>query len=248
MKLVNRSGWGALKPKGSLSTNITPNGGGVAIHYVGGKGKLTPSSHKKCANIVKSIQTGHLNNKAEGYIDIAYNFLVCTHGYVYEGRGLHRRSGANGTTAGNQFYYAVCALVNEADDISPELIQGLKDICHYLRTKGKAGNKVIGHKNLISTSCPGTKLSKYVSKGTFKKGGNNSTNSYPGKYIQKGSRGSLVKKVQSQLLKKGMRLPRWGVDGVFGDETLKAVKTFQGNHNLVKDGIVGPKTWGKLFK
>jgi len=37
------------------------------------------------------------------------------------------------------------------------------------------------------------------------------------------------------------------VDGYFGNNTLAAVKKFQGNNGLKVDGIVGPATWAKLF-
>lgn len=47
------------------------------------------------------------------------------------------------------------------------------------------------------------------------------------------------------------RLTVWGaklvVDGVFGDKTLTAVKSFQSAHNLAVDGVVGPLTWAALL-
>src|SRR5262249_9109809 len=36
-------------------------------------------------------------------------------------------------------------------------------------------------------------------------------------------------------------------DGLFGDETAKAVRRFQASRGLEVDGIVGPKTWQALF-
>lgn len=37
------------------------------------------------------------------------------------------------------------------------------------------------------------------------------------------------------------------IDGVFGKRTDEAVKDYQSKNDLVVDGIVGPKTWTKLF-
>lgn len=56
--------------------------------------------------------------------------------------------------------------------------------------------------------------------------------------LKKGSRGDEVKRLQKLL--------NITVDGVFGDDTEKAVKEYQLKNNLTVDGIVGNKTWNKL--
>lgn len=61
-------------------------------------------------------------------------------------------------------------------------------------------------------------------------------------------KGENVKKVQSQLEKKGYSVGRTGIDGKYGKNTLAAVKKFQSANSLTVDGIVGPKTWAKLFE
>lgn len=55
-----------------------------------------------------------------------------------------------------------------------------------------------------------------------------------------GSRGEEVRLIQTKL-------KRWGyysgnIDGIFGSQTLSAVKWFQSKNGLTVDGIVGPKT------
>nr|WP_310360082.1 peptidoglycan-binding domain-containing protein [Neobacillus drentensis] len=37
------------------------------------------------------------------------------------------------------------------------------------------------------------------------------------------------------------------VDNDYGTKTTAAVKVWQKKHGLNADGIVGPKTWGKMF-
>lgn len=71
--------------------------------------------------------------------------------------------------------------------------------------------------------------------------------SYPGYYIVKGQHSEDVRKVQEQLIAKGYNLGKYGADSIFGNATLKAVKQFQKNNGLKDDGIVGEKTWNKLF-
>lgn len=70
-----------------------------------------------------------------------------------------------------------------------------------------------------------------------------------GNYLTKGE---YVKILQRLLLQKGCN-PQ-GIDGVFGKNTLAAVKKFQANNTdiygkkLDVDGCVGPLTWGALNK
>ena len=60
-----------------------------------------------------------------------------------------------------------------------------------------------------------------------------------------GSSGQDVKTLQTALNKRGFSL---NVDGVFGENTENAVKTFQSQNGLTVDGIVGSKTWNVLLK
>ena len=58
--------------------------------------------------------------------------------------------------------------------------------------------------------------------------------------IRQGSRGPLVAEVQEKL-------DIDPADGIFGPGTAKIVKHWQSSNGLVADGIVGPKTLGKLL-
>jgi len=63
--------------------------------------------------------------------------------------------------------------------------------------------------------------------------------------LKRGARGEDVRTLQTILAKAGSSL---AIDGIFGPGTQSAVRTFQKNHHLVVDGIVGPKTWAELLK
>ena len=59
-----------------------------------------------------------------------------------------------------------------------------------------------------------------------------------------GSTGNEVKQIQTKL-------KNWGyykgkIDGIYGSQTLKAVKDFQAKNGLTVDGIVGDKTLAAL--
>lgn len=62
--------------------------------------------------------------------------------------------------------------------------------------------------------------------------------------IKKGNKGDDVKVIQSKLKELGFL--SGSVDGIFGSNTEKAVKTFQKSVGLVTDGIVGTKTIAAL--
>ena len=54
--------------------------------------------------------------------------------------------------------------------------------------------------------------------------------------VRKGAEGNITKLIQEKLLSLGYKLPKWGADGGFGDETVDAIKALQGNNGLSVDG------------
>lgn len=68
------------------------------------------------------------------------------------------------------------------------------------------------------------------------------TSGYP--EVSRGSRGAYVLLLQQALSVRGYVCEQ---DGIFGPETQGKVISFQRDHALVQDGIVGVKTWYSLF-
>jgi hypothetical protein len=95
------------------------------------------------------------------------SFVACTHGSVYEGRGLRRRNSANGGTSLNEAHYAVCALLGSSGLTQPPAAQrhGMRDAIEYCRSKGPAGSEIKGHRDGYATSCPGDPLYAWVRAG-----------------------------------------------------------------------------------
>lgn len=62
--------------------------------------------------------------------------------------------------------------------------------------------------------------------------------------VRLGSRGTEVRNLQAELKAAGLLGGK--IDGVFGRQTLTAVKKFQAKYRLAQDGVVGPRTWAKL--
>ena len=64
--------------------------------------------------------------------------------------------------------------------------------------------------------------------------------------LRKGSKGNAVRELQTMLNKLGYDLGPCGIDGDFGKATEAAVKSFQSDHRLEVDGVVGSATYGEL--
>lgn len=166
MKLVTRQAWGARPSKGSL-TRIS-NLRGVKVHYEGTYvPKSLADSHGQCAGRMRAIQASHLANKVENYSDIAYNFVVCPHGYVFEGRGLGYKTGANGNQALNKKDYSVMGMLGNSGLVQPPaaMLGGIIDAINLCRKQGDAGSWVGGHKDGFPTACPGEHLYAWVKAG-----------------------------------------------------------------------------------
>lgn len=65
--------------------------------------------------------------------------------------------------------------------------------------------------------------------------------------LARGSEGYTVRVLQYLLAGNGYSLPQYGPDGDFGAETETAVQTYQRDHGLTPDGIVGIATWTCLL-
>ena len=66
--------------------------------------------------------------------------------------------------------------------------------------------------------------------------------------IRRGNKGADVIECQTMLTRLGYNIGKTGIDGDFGRATEAGVKSFQSDHRLVVDGVVGPMTWDALDK
>jgi N-acetylmuramoyl-L-alanine amidase len=99
------------------------------------------------------------------------SYLVCKHGYVFEGRGAKARTAANGTTAGNDGYLAICFLGDDTkgrDDVTSRGRQALVDARKHLLKVHAHARETIGHRDLTSTGCPGDELYAYIKSPAFR--------------------------------------------------------------------------------
>lgn len=161
MEFVSRAAWGAAAPK---STTDLPakDVRGTAVHYSASEYDEA-ADHAQCAGRVKGIQAYHVVHN--GWADIAYSWLTCQHGFIFEGRGWGRRTAAQGTNAGNDHYHAVCFLGGDKegrDDVTPTGRQALAAVIADGRAHNPAGWEVRPHSDFHATACPGNELRQWL--------------------------------------------------------------------------------------
>lgn len=163
MRLVTRAqlGWPAS------AAPSQPTAKGVKVHYEGAPvSTRLLTDHAACIAEWKAIRASHLANTDEGYSDVAYNYAACPHGYLLEGRGLGRRTGANGNQELNRAHYAIVGLVGSSGLTEPtdDMLSAIRDGIELLRQNG-AGTEIRGHRDGYATACPGGPLYAWVQKG-----------------------------------------------------------------------------------
>lgn len=160
MKLVTRKEWGARSAKPGRPKLGTPLG--VAVHYSAANSD-EQQGHEHCAARVRAIQAFHMDTR--GWLDIAYSFLFCKHGFVFEGRGWNLRPASQGTNAGNDHYHSICFLGDDStkrDDLTPD---GRRALATFLLAAGERYPKaraVKPHSTFTDTACPGNELRQFI--------------------------------------------------------------------------------------
>uniref|UniRef100_UPI0037E990EE peptidoglycan recognition protein 5 n=1 Tax=Semicossyphus pulcher TaxID=241346 RepID=UPI0037E990EE len=152
VNIVHREQWGASFPRKKEA--LKGSAKRVVIHHT-----ALPSckDEKECKKRLVSIQRGHMTER--NFDDIGYNFLVWSDGTVYEGRGW----GVVGAhSKGNNHDSLGIAFMGNFNNDTPsaEAIMSVKQLLHIGVCQGflLPEFKLLGHRDLGSTECPGEKL------------------------------------------------------------------------------------------
>jgi len=118
-----------------------------------------------------------------------------------------------------------------SEDPTPAQIEAFKELRAWLRGKG-VGSGIRGHRDFVSTSCPGDRLYRLVKSGalgaTPSTGGSGKETEgvNPVIGLKKGDSGERVKALQALLEYAGFGeyLGKYGVDGQYGAATAEALR------------------------
>jgi hypothetical protein len=266
VKLVTRAqlGWPASAAPSQSSTK------GVKVHYEGTEvsTKLL-TDHAACIAEWKAIRKSHLANTKENYSDIAYNYGACPHGYLLEGRGIGKRTGANGNQTLNQAHYAIVGLVGSEGLTEPTdaMLGAIRDGIELLRKHG-AGTEIKGHRDGYATACPGKALYAWVQKGAPRPAGTVTQTTpakpkvslahvvYAARHDPAAAQGHTTYKAEVLTVEKALKaeglLASTYVDGSFGTKTVEAYARWQrspaggGYTGAAADGVPGSASLERL--
>ena len=166
-KIIRRAQWGAAKADYCSAPQVGATTRGVVLHHSAGSNSYTKS---QSASLVRGIQAYHIQSR--GWCDIGYNFLVDKYGQIFEGRagGMDRnvRAAHSGNGPVNEEAMGVTMMGNYDTVQVPEALRhavvkliGWRMATFYLPAKGtyslggKRLNYIAGHRDVVSTACPG---------------------------------------------------------------------------------------------
>lgn len=163
--VLSRSDWGALPPEGMR--RFDPDKvRGVAVHFNGGavaeKQTYDPEAY------LRGVQRFHMETK--GWADIAYNLAVDQRGRMWTLRGLLSESAANGNATVNDEWVAILGILGGDQAPTPQMLTGIRYGVSLTRARYPRATRIIGHRDVRSTDCPGERLYAHVRAGTFDPG------------------------------------------------------------------------------
>lgn len=231
------------------ATSVTPFTAefGSTVHYNGppiGLSRLL-ANHSACFSTWRGIQAFHMGPE-RGWTDIAYTAGVCPHGYVFEGRGVGRRTAANGTNPGNDSAYAIFAFLGDGEAPNDAMKRAIVDYAEFLDQHGEAGPGINAHRDWKSTACPGDPLASWVADGLPRP--NTWEDAFP---MRQGDQGYTIMLLEIILVHSGF--DDIIVEGNFGPQTMKAVHKMQELLKLGQRDVVRPadfeamNNWSKLI-
>lgn len=129
----------------------------VVIHYPG-------SPVAKISSDIPALLRGWYTDhtKSRGWTDIGYNYAVDQTGKIWTLRGDYR----DGATLGyGGKSVSILVVLGNNETPSDKMLSSVRTFAEMLRGKSAKGCKIVGHRDLVKTSCPGDKIHAWIKKG-----------------------------------------------------------------------------------
>ena len=195
----------------------------------------------------------HQWHLARGWSGMGYHFLVRKEGGIVEtGRPINT-IGAH-CTGQNSDSVGICFEGDfDKETMTNEQLQTGRELIAYLRGIYGQNIRIVRHKDLMATDCPGKNFpfeelikTEKVKKPKKKKYQGKLPTLTKGECIGRGDKGEKVRLLQLFLNWYG----KYGlvIDGDFGEKTESAVKNYQAAEKLTVDGLFGEKSLARAKK
>jgi hypothetical protein len=192
------------------------------VHYDGSDQGLPGGTLDDFLDYWQGVRDFH-TGPSRRWVDTGYSFGATPQGYIVEGRGLRKEQAAQ--PGGNRTHYSVTLGLGPGETPTDAQINAVRALRQWLmEDHGNAGT-VLGHRDFVSTSCPGDRAYALVKDGTFTQPpgaiteGSDLLGLREGDGIPTPSEG--VKAVQRLIASAGFgsHLEPYGVDGQWGAGT-----------------------------
>ncbi|MEJ7636222.1 SpoIID/LytB domain-containing protein [Aeromicrobium sp.] len=173
--IISRATWGASTSGSCDSPIYGRTTRGAVIHHTAGNNTYTKS---QSASIVKATQAYH--KRSRGWCDIGYNFLVDKYGQIFEGRAggttkpVRAAHSGNGTVNEETMGVSLMGTFASTTPSAAMKTAVVNLVAWRFDNYGIAGkgtysiggitlNRIAGHRNVVSTECPGAKAYAWLS-------------------------------------------------------------------------------------
>lgn len=203
---------------------------------------------------VKVMRDWHVNGN--GWSDVGYHYFITKAGVLQEGRPLEKTPAAQG--GNNTGTIAICCHGLAEERFTKAQFRTLIDLCKAINTAYAGMVTFHGHCEVANKACPvfdyrsvlglDDKGSMTFAPSDSPAGSDRTTHAgvvrpSADPLLKLMDRGPGVARAQRLLAAAGQELEE---DGIFGQDTLAALKAFQSANGLEADGVIGPRTWAAL--
>ncbi|WP_049573833.1 peptidoglycan recognition family protein [Nocardiopsis sp. SBT366] len=159
---ISRSdlGWSRTSP-----TSLADPKSGLVVHYDSADQNLADRGLEASIAYWQRTRNFHTGPQ-RGWGDVGYSFMAAATGHILEGRGLYRAQAAQ--PGGNTTHYSVTLATGPNDRITAAQINAVRELRQWLMEPATSiAGTVLGHRDFIATSCPGTRAYELIRTGTF---------------------------------------------------------------------------------
>ncbi len=203
---------------------------------------------------VSVMRDWHVNGRK--WSDVGYHYFIKKDGTLQDGRPLEKAPAAQ--AGNNRGTIAICLHGLAAERFTKAQFATLIALCREIDSAYGSMVTFHGHCEVSAKSCPVFAYREVLGldeHGSLTFASSTSPSSSDASatppaaaataepLLRLMARGPDVLRLQAMLSRAGHSLEE---DGIFGQDTLTALKAFQQAQNLTVDGIVGPRTWAAL--